>query len=69
MDSVVVTVETGRRRGVFDLTDDVAAFVADKGDGLVNVFAAHATCGIALVELGAGSDLDLMDRIDAILPR
>jgi secondary thiamine-phosphate synthase enzyme len=33
------------------------------------VFAPHATCGVALLETGAGSDLDLVERLDAILPR
>jgi len=69
MDTVVLTIETGRRRGTVDLTGKVARFVAGKGDGLVSIFAPHATAGIALIETGAGSDEDLMDRIDALLPR
>ena len=63
------TVETGHSRGTFDITGAVGAFVADKGDGLVSVFVPHATAGIAIIETGAGSDVDLTDAIDAILPR
>jgi secondary thiamine-phosphate synthase enzyme len=63
------TVETGHSRGTFDITGAVDAFVADKGDGLVSVFVPHATAGIAIIETGAGSDVDLTDAIDAILPR
>ncbi len=69
MDTHTITLNTGRNRGTFDLTGDVAAFVAGKGDGLVSVFAPHATAGIAIIETGAGSDADLMDAIDTILPR
>lgn len=69
MDTEVITVVTGRRRGVFDLTADAARFVAGKGDGLLSVFAPHATAGIAIIETGAGSDADLMDRLDALVPR
>jgi secondary thiamine-phosphate synthase enzyme len=69
MDSVEISLTTGSRRGVFDITGDVAAFVADKGDGLVSVFVPHATAGVAILETGAGSDADLMDRIDALFPR
>lgn len=69
MDTEVITVVTGRRRGVFDLTADAARFVAGKGDGLLSVFAPHATAGIAIIETGAGSDVDLMDRLDALVPR
>ena len=69
MDTVVLTIETGRRRGVFDLTADVHRFVSGRGDGLVNIFVPHATAGIAIIETGAGSDADLIDAVDEVLPR
>lgn len=69
MDTHTITIDTGGTRGTFDLTGEVAAFVAGKGDGLVSVFVPHATAGIAIIETGAGSDADLMDAIDEILPR
>ncbi len=69
MDTEILSIETGYRRGVFDLTSDAARFVAGKGYGLLNVFVPHATAGVAVIETGAGSDDDLMDAIDAMLPR
>ncbi|MEP7378721.1 MAG: YjbQ family protein [Chloroflexota bacterium] len=39
------------------------------GDGLLNVFVPHATCGVVIMELGSGSDSDLMDALDRLLPR
>lgn len=69
MDTVLITIETGRRRGVFDLTADANRFVVGRGDGLLNIFVPHATAGIAIIETGAGSDVDLMDAIDEVLPR
>jgi len=66
---MTITVETGRRRGVFDITAEVARFVATRGDGLLSVFAAHATAGLAVIETGAGSDDDFMDIIDDLIPR
>jgi secondary thiamine-phosphate synthase enzyme len=65
----VISVHTGRRRGVFDVTGSVHRFVAGRGDGLVNVFVPHATAGVAIVETGAGTEDDLMAAIDATLPR
>ena len=62
-------VQTGRRRGLFDLTAECARFVAGEGDGLLNVFVPHATAGVVIVELGAGSDTDLMAALDRMLPR
>lgn len=69
MDSTELSLTTGRDRGVFDLTAEAAAFVAGKGDGLLSIFAPHATAGLAIIEIGAGSDADLMDRLDELLPR
>ena len=69
METHTFTVETGHSRGTFDITDEINGFVAGFGDGLVSVFVPHATAGVAIIEAGAGSDADLMDSIDAILPR
>ncbi len=69
MDTTEIALQTGATRGVFDVTDRLAEFVAGKGDGLLSVFVPHATAGIAIIETGAGSDLDLLDRVDAVLPR
>ncbi|MCU1356765.1 MAG: hypothetical protein JWM89_2183 [Acidimicrobiales bacterium] len=68
METSELTVRTGDRV-VTDLTDEVAAFCRGKGDGLVNVFAPHATAGIAIIETGAGSDDDLIDTLARLLPR
>lgn len=69
MDSVTLTIETGRRRGVFDITAEAARFVATRGDGLLSVFVAHSTAGIAIIETGSGSDYDFMDTVDRAIPR
>lgn len=64
-----MTVQTGRRRGLFDLTGACEQFVAGEGDGLLVVFVPHATAGLVVMELGAGSDSDLMAALDRLLPR
>jgi secondary thiamine-phosphate synthase enzyme len=69
MDSTVITVRTGDRPAVVDLTGEVAAFCRDRGDGLVSVFVPHATAGVALIETGAASDTDLLAALDAVVPR
>ena len=69
MDSIVVTVETGRSRGTFDITASCADFVAGKEDGLLSVFVPHATAGLAIIETGAGSDIDFVDTIDRVVER
>lgn len=64
-----ITVRTGDRPIVHDLTDECAAFVRDAGGGLLNVFVPHATAGVAILETGAGSDTDLLAVLDELLPR
>lgn len=64
-----ITLHTGNRRGLFDITRDCADFVAGEGEGLLTVFVPHATAGVVIMELGAGSDADLMTRLDELLPR
>jgi secondary thiamine-phosphate synthase enzyme len=60
---------TGDRR-VTDVTDLCTSFVGEHGgDGLLHVFLPHATAGLALLETGAGSDHDLADHLDVLLPR
>ncbi len=62
-------VRTDGARAMVDLTDDCAAFVSGHGDGLLSVFVPHATAGLALVELGAGSEQDLSATLDRLMPR
>ena len=68
MHSEVITVRTGDRPAVRDITDAVADFVEGRGDGLVHIFVPHATAGVALIETGAGSDDDLLRILDDVLP-
>ena len=64
-----ITVHTGSRRGLFDITSECATFVAGETDGVLVVFVPHATCGVVVMELGSGSDADLMETLDRLLPR
>lgn len=64
-----IAVHTGSRRGLFDITRECSDFVRGEGDGLLNVFVSHATAGVVIMELGSGSDIDLMDALDRVLPR
>ena len=66
-----LTIETGRDQRIADLTDECAAFVSEieATDGLLSIFVPHATAGLVVVELGAGSDSDLVEALDELLPR
>ena len=68
MDTTVLTVRTGAQEVVHDLTAECRAFVRGRGDGLLHVFVPHATAGLAVLELGAGSDDDLLAALADLLP-
>ena len=72
MQSLTLEVRTGSERGFTDLTGACRRFVAERSsgrDGLLSVFVPHATAGVVIIELGAGSDDDAMDALDRLLPR
>jgi len=68
VETVTLCIDASRRR-IIDLTSDVRDFCSERGDGLCSVFAPHATAGLALMELGAGSDDDLVAALGELLPR
>jgi secondary thiamine-phosphate synthase enzyme len=68
MQSIEIDVDTTRRR-IVDLTTELERFCAGRGDGLVNAFVPHATAGLALMELGSGSEQDLLATLERLLPR
>ena len=71
MKTQIVRVHTGRRDAVHDITAACADFAREAsggGDGLLHVFVPHATAGVAVIELGAGSDRDLLAVLGDLLP-
>jgi secondary thiamine-phosphate synthase enzyme len=68
MDTTVLDVDT-TGRAVVDLTRDASDFCRSRDDGLLHVFAPHATAGLALMETGSGSEADLVDALERLLPR
>ena len=69
MRSIEFEVDTRGRR-VADVTARVTAFAAEAGgSGIVNVFMPHATAGVALMETGSGSEEDLEEALERLLPR
>jgi secondary thiamine-phosphate synthase enzyme len=71
MKTTTFEVHTGRTPVVRDITSQCEQFArsaAAGGDGLLHVFVPHATAGIAIIELHAGSDDDLLATLDDLLP-
>jgi len=71
MQTQIIEVRTGGRETIRDITGECAEFAgaaSGGGDGLLHVFVPHATAGVALIELGARSDDDLLAMLASLLP-
>ncbi|MDA0566472.1 YjbQ family protein [Streptomonospora sp. S1-112] len=69
MRTKLLDLHTGGSESITDLTGMCRDFVAETGgDGLLHVFVPHATAGVAVIELGAGSDDDLLAALRDLLP-
>lgn len=64
----IFEVTTGESTRIYDLTARANHFCRGMGDGLLSVFVPHATAGLAIIEVGAGSDDDLLASLDTLLP-
>ena len=56
----VFRVRTGGRPAAVDIGYRLTEFAQDRGDGLLSVFVPHSTAGLAIIEVGDGSDRDLL---------
>jgi secondary thiamine-phosphate synthase enzyme len=71
MKTKLIEVHTDRRPVVQDITGPCQRFAREAsagGDGLLHLFVPHATAGLAILELGAGSDHDLLTALEDLLP-
>ena len=71
MKTQLIQVETGKQEGVFNLTPQCGRFAeaaSGGGDGLLHVFVPHASAGLAVLEVGAHSDDDLLAVLAGLLP-
>lgn len=53
---------------VTDLTGTITDWLQPAETGLLNVFVPHATAGVALIETGSGTEADLQDALERMLP-
>jgi secondary thiamine-phosphate synthase enzyme len=70
MPSTTVTISTRRTKQVLDITDRVQQFVSQLtlSSGLCSVFVTHTTAAITTGESIEGTDEDLMEVLEQIIP-
>ena len=70
MPTTTITISTKRDKQVIDITNRVHQYLLQTGasDGLCNVFVAHTTAGITTGEAIEGTDEDLMETLEKLIP-
>jgi secondary thiamine-phosphate synthase enzyme len=71
MKTTTFGVRTGGQDRIYDLTPRCAQFAREAaagGEGLLHVFVPHATVGLVIMELGSGSEEDLLAVLADFLP-
>ena len=67
-----ISVKTRNKREVLDITDTVEALLEKnhaKGTGICNLFILHTTAALTTADLDPGTDLDMLDAFEAMIPK
>lgn len=63
-----LTVKSQRKRQVIDLTDQVQSLLPARTTGLITLTVLHTTAAVSTADLDPGTDLDLLDALELLLP-
>ena len=68
---IVLRVSTKRKREVVDITELCRKQLASQkaGTGVCHLFVLHTTAALTIADLDPGTDLDLLDAFDAMVPK
>jgi secondary thiamine-phosphate synthase enzyme len=64
-------IKTRAQKQVVDLTDELNALIGKRklADGLCSLFLSHTTAALTTGEVGEGTELDLLDVVEQMVPR
>lgn len=67
----VITISTDKKKQVIDITNQIESVLAKdtKEVSLCSVFIKHTTAAITTADLDPGTDLDMLDAFEAMMPR
>lgn len=66
-----IIVNTQKKKQVIDITDHVEKYVSngESAGGICVIYVAHTTAAVTVADLDPGTDLDMIDAFEAIMPR
>lgn len=63
-----LSVSTTKKKEIIDITDEVEEIIKNKSANLCFLFIKHTTAALTTADLDPGTDLDMLDAFDAIIP-
>lgn len=69
--AITHTVATHKNKEIVDITDELNSILSTNNfvDGLCHVFCLHTTAAITTADLDPGTDLDMLDAFEALMPK
>jgi secondary thiamine-phosphate synthase enzyme len=66
-----IKVRSQKSRQVIDITQSIEEFLQSTGleNGLLHIFILHTTAAVGIADLDPGTDLDMLDAFEAIMPK
>jgi secondary thiamine-phosphate synthase enzyme len=64
-----LAISTSKKKEVVDITDEVEGLIKNKDVSLCFLFIKHTTAALTTADLDPGTDLDMLDAFDAIVPK
>src|SRR5215475_15964839 len=63
-----LSVQTHKKREVLDITDKVQKLLSAES-GICHLFVLHTTAALTTADLDPGTDLDMLDAFEAMMPK
>lgn len=63
-----MVIKTKDKKEIVDITHEIEKSLP-QGEGVVNLFLIHTTCALTTADLDPGTDLDMLDAFEAMMPR
>jgi secondary thiamine-phosphate synthase enzyme len=67
-----ITIRTRKRREVLDITNTIESLFEknhSQATGICNLFILHTTAALTTADLDPGTDLDMLDAFEAMIPK
>jgi secondary thiamine-phosphate synthase enzyme len=67
----IFNIKTTKHKEIVDITDEIEKYLSSQKveSGLINVFVKHTTCALTTADLDPGTDLDMLDAFEEIVPK